>query len=488
MGTRDDDRRQQTERVTMSDERRDELLLLRGGRIVDPSQGLDNNGVLLIADGRVAGVGTVEEIDAMVARLRAEGRASRVVDLPNHHVVAPGFVDLHTHLREPGFEAKETIQSGATAATRGGFTTLCCMPNTQPVIDSPAVIAQVRAAARSAPARVYPIGAITRGEAGAELADLAELAEAGAIAFSDDGRPVGSSRLMRAALEYSLLADRPIVEHCQDEGLVGEGVMHEGAIATLLGLKGWPAAGEEVMLARDVALARLTSGRYHAAHLSTADAVDIVRRAKAEGLRVTAEVTPHHLLLTDAWVAGERTGTLAEALASLGLEVGVGVRYDTNTKVNPPLRTAADADALLEGLQDGTIDAIATDHAPHTIVDKACEYDEAAFGISGLETALSALLALVHAGRLPMATLVAALTERPARAFGLAGGTLAVGAPADVVVFDPEEEWTVDAARFASKGRNTPLAGLRLRGRVRLTLLEGTVVYDAADSEVARKA
>ncbi len=469
--------------MLVSEMERDGLLLLRGARVVDPSQRLDGPGALLIAGGHVAAIGTDDAVGHVVASLAAEGRVPRVVDLPARWVLAPGFVDLHAHLREPGYEEKETVRTGAAAAARGGFTTLCCMPNTQPVIDSPAVIDQVRAAARGAPARVYPIAAITRGEAGAELAELAELAAAGAVAFSDDGRPVSNSRLMRSALEYSLLVDRPMVEHCQDEGLVGDAVMHEGQMSALLGLKGWPAAGEEAMLARDVALARQTGGRYHAAHLSTAGAVAIIRGAKAEGLRVTAEVTPHHLLLTDAWVAGERTGPLAEALAAMGLEVGRGERYDTATKVNPPLRATADAEALLAGLLDGTIDAIATDHAPHTHVDKACEYGEAAFGISGLETALAGLLSLVHAGRLPLSTLVAALTQRPARAFGLEGGTLALGAPADIVVFDPDDEWTVDPSRFASKGRNTPLAGLRLRGRVRLTLLGGEVVYDATSEE-----
>jgi dihydroorotase len=460
--------------VTVDDERREEALLLRGARVVDPSQGLDGPGALLIAGGRVAAIGPGDA----VVRLAAEGGA-RVVDLPAHWVLAPGLVDLHTHLREPGFEGKETIATGTRAAARGGYTTLCCMPNTRPVIDSAAVVAQVRAAARGQPARVHPIAAVTRGQEGRELAELAELAEAGAVAFSDDGRPVGDGRLMRSALEYGLLAGRPIVQHCQDEALVADGAMHEGPIALLLGLKGWPAAGEEAMLARDVALVRQTGGRYHAAHLSAAGSVEIVRRAKAEGLPVTAEVTPHHLLLTDAWVAGERTGPLAEALARLGLEVGAGARYDTSAKVNPPLREPRDAAALLAGLRDGTVDAIATDHAPHAWEDKACEFDDAAFGISGLETALAALLALVHTGALDLPTLVAALTVRPARAFGLAAGTLAVGAPADVVVFDPEEIWTVDPARFASKGRNTPLAGLRLRGRVRLTLLGGAVVHDA---------
>jgi dihydroorotase len=462
-----------------------EALGLRGARIMDPSQALDVRGALLVVDGRVVALGSEPSVRNELDALEAAGRTVRWLDLPAHWVVAPGFVDLHAHLREPGYTAKETIATGTAAAARGGFTTLCCMPNTQPVIDSTAVIEQVRAAARGARARVLPIAAITRGQAGEQLAEMATLAAAGAVAFSDDGRPVTSGRLMRSALEYTHLVNRPVVEHCQDESLVGEGVMHEGAYSTLLGLKGWPAAGEEAMLARDLALVRQTGGRYHAAHLSTAGAVTLVRQAKTDGLPVTAEVTPHHLLLTDAWVAGERTGPLVEALAALGHAPPAGVRYDTTTKVNPPLREPRDAAALLQGLLDGTIDAIATDHAPHTSVDKDCEYGEAAFGISGLETALAALLALVHVGRLPLADLVAALTARPARAFGLDAGTLAPGAAADVVIFDPEEEWVVEPARFASKGRNTPLAGLTLRGRVRLTLLDGAVVFDASESRDA---
>ncbi len=292
---------------------------------------------------------------------------------------------------------------------------------------------------------------------------------------------------MRLALQYAAPLGLPVVEHCQDEDLVGGGVMNEGTISTMLGLPGWPAAGEDVMLARDLALVRTTEARYHAAHLSTAGAVELLREAKRAGLPVTAEVTPHHLLLTDSWVAGERTGPLAESLAGMGIPVGSGGRYDTATKVNPPLRTAEDCAALLAGLLDGTIDAVATDHAPHTAVDKDCEYGEAAFGISGFETALASLLALVHAGKLPLPVLIAALTERPARAWNLAAGTLRVGAPADLVVFDPDERWTVDPARFASKGRNTPLAGVTLRGRVRLTLLGGEVVYDAGAEDSASR-
>jgi dihydroorotase len=459
-------------------------VVLRGARILDPSQSINGTGDLLIADGRVVAAGSGEEIERARLDIEARGLTCSTVRLPEGSMLVPGFVDLHAHLREPGFEAKETIQTGAQAAARGGFTTICCMPNTQPVIDSRPTLDYVLTAAHDVPARVRPIAAISKGERGQELSEMAELAAAGAVAFSDDGRPVTSSRLMRLALEYAAPLGLPVVEHCQDEDLVGGGAMNEGAIATLLGLAGWPAVGEEVMLARDLALVRLTGAKYHAAHLSTAGSVELIRQAKRAGLPVTAEVTPHHLLLTDAWVAGERTGQLADALQELGLTLPSGERYDTATKVNPPLRTAADCAALLEGLRDGTIDAIATDHAPHTTVDKACEYGEAAFGISGFETALAALLALVHTGWLELETLIAALTVRPAQAWNLDAGTLRQGAPADFTIFDPEEEWRVDPSRFASKGRNTPLVGLTLRGRVRQTWLGGRLVNDAAREEV----
>jgi dihydroorotase len=453
--------------------------LLRATRIVDPSQGLDSLGAVLIADGSVLAIGDDSAVAPALARLRAEERTLEEQILPASWVLCPGFVDLHAHLREPGFEDKETIATGARAAARGGFTTICCMPNTHPVLDTPAALEYVRARAEGAPARIHPVAAITKGEEGRELSEMQELAAAGAVAFSDDGRPVASSRMARLALEYAAPLGLPMVEHCQDEELVGAGVMNEGPIATLLGLPGWPAAGEEVMLARDLALVRRTGARYHAAHLSTAGAVALVREAKRAGLPVTAEVTPHHLLLTDAWVAGERTGPLAEALSALGMAPPErGVRFDTNTKVNPPLRSSEDCAALLAGLLDGTLDAIATDHAPHGIVEKDVEFADAAFGISGLETALAALLALVHAGRLSLQTLVAALTVQPARAFGLAAGTLAPGAPADITVFDPNDEWVVSPTEFASKGRNTPLAAITLRGRVRLTVLGGQIVYD----------
>ncbi len=462
-----------------------EQLVLTGARLVDPSQHIDGQGWLLVREGRVVALGVVgvdgNDVDSheLKAHLAASDAPVRTVELPSTWVLAPGFVDLHAHLREPGFEGKETIASGARAAARGGFTTICCMPNTNPVIDSRATLDFVLARAKGASARVRPIAAISKGEDGRELSEMAELAEAGAVALSDDGRPVHSSRLMRLALEYAAPLGLPVVEHCQDEDLVGGGVMHEGAVATMLGLRGWPAAGEDVMLARDLALVRLTGAHYHAAHLSTSGAVELIRAAKAEGLPVTAEVTPHHLLLTDSWVAGERTGPLASALAAEGTALAPGWRYDTATKVNPPLRTETDCAALLAGVLDGTIDAIATDHAPHTLVDKDCEYGDAAFGISGLETALASLLTLERAGRLPLGTLIAALTVRPALAWGLAAGTLLPGADADIIIFDPGEEWIVDPARFASHGRNTPLAGVSLRGRVRMTLLGGAVVYDA---------
>lgn len=476
----------------MSDTPTSQPILLRAARVIDPARALDGSAAVLITDGRILACGMASgvsgplgpDVTRALERLEAEGRPARVVTLPEGWVVAPGFVDMHAHLREPGFEAKETIQSGTAAAARGGFTTICAMPNTNPVTDSRAGIEYILKAAENAPARVRVIAAISKGERGAEISEMGELAAAGAVAFSDDGRPVASGKVMRHALEYAAPLGLPIVEHCQDEELVGDGVMNEGAAATRLGLKGWPAAGETVMLARDLELVKLTGARYHAAHLSVAGAVALVRQARHAGLPVTAEVTPHHLLLTDDWVAGERTGPLAAAWREMGLAVGEGPRYDANAKVNPPLRTAEDCAALLEGLMDGTIDAIATDHAPHTRTDKDCEFSEAAFGISGFETALASLLALVHANKLPLATLIASLTWRPAVAWNLDAGTLEPGKPADLVIFDPNEEWTVDPNRFASLGKNTPLAGLTLRGRVRQTWLNGRIVYDAANETV----
>ncbi len=464
-------------------------LWLRGGRLVDPANEIDLPGDLLLVDGEIRAAGKPGEVAAHARALEESGRVARAIDLPEDHIIAPGFVDLHAHLREPGLELRETVMSGARAAARGGFTTICCMPNTQPVIDDRGVLEWVKALAQSAPVRVLPIAAITRGQEGAALTEMHELAESGAVAFSDDGKPVRNGGIMRLALTYALTTGRPVINHCEDPDLVGKGVMHGGPIATRLGLRGWPAAGETVMLARDLELARQTGGRYHAAHLSVAGSVELVRRAKEQGVRVTAEVTPHHLLLTHAWVAAEREGMLGVSaqpggvsVPSRGVQPSAGspsrYRYNTAAKVNPPLRTLADTEALIGGLLDGTIDCIATDHAPHSAVEKECCFDEAAFGISGLETALGALMTLVHEYRLPLKRLIHALTVAPARAFGIDAGTLGEGQRADVVVIDPHARWTVDPSQFASQGRNTPLAGIELRGQVKLTICNGQIVFE----------
>lgn len=387
-------------------------------------------------------------------------------------LLLPGLIDLHAHLREPGFEESETVATGARAALRGGFTTVCAMANTEPAIDAPGLVAELVArAAEARGARVLPVAAITRGRRGKELADLLELAAAGAIAFSDDGDPVDDARLFRSALEYARSAGRPILEHPQDRVLSGRGVMHEGAVSADLGLPGIPAAAEESAVARDLAIARLTGARLHVQHVSTAGALDLVRRAKADGLTVTCEVTPHHLALTDEWVAGSRAfawDTLGGGTPPAGPRA---VPYDSATKVNPPLRTAADVRALWAGLADGTVDAIATDHAPHASVRKDVEYAEAAFGITGLETALALVLAGVEAGMADLGTVVRALVSGPARVLGM-------DVPRDDhVLVDPSREWTVTAEALASKGRNTPLLGMTLRGRVVMAVVDGEVRY-----------
>ena len=379
-------------------------------------------------------------------------------------LVLPGLIDLHAHLREPGYEESETVATGARAALRGGFTTVCAMANTMPAIDSPGLVAELAARGRDArAARVLPVAAITRGREGKQLADLVELAAAGAVAFSDDGDPVDDARLFRSALEYAHAARRPVMEHVQDRALSGRGVMHEGAVSAGLGLPGMPAAAEESAVARDIAIAKLTGARLHLQHVSTAGALDLVRRAKADGVGVTCEVTPHHLALTDEWVAGSRAFALeAESVR--------GVPYDSATKVNPPLRSAADVRALWRGIADGTVDAIATDHAPHASVRKDVEYAEAAFGISGIETGLSVLLMAVDAGMGELGAVARALTSGPARVIGLP-------LPDDLIVVDPALEWTVTADTLASKGKNTPLLGRRLRGRVVAAVVEGEVRY-----------
>jgi dihydroorotase len=420
-------------------------LVLRGGRVFDPAAArpVDQVGDVRIAHGRIVEIG----------RGLVGGRILDVRDL----WVVPGLIDLHVHLREPGQEYKEDIETGTRAAAAGGFTTICCMPNTRPVNDQRTVTELiVRRAREVGLVRVRPIGAITAGLEGKALADIGDMKEGGIVAISDDGRPVMNAGLLRRALEYARTFDLPVVQHAEDLDLAEGGAMNEGAVATRIGIKGQPVCAESAMVARDLEIVEWTGARYHVAHASTARTVALVRDAKRRGLPVTCEVTPHHLALTD------------EACA----------HYDTRAKVMPPLRTAADQEALLEGLGDGTIDCIATDHAPHSPVEKDVEFECAAPGMLGLETALPIILDFVRMGSLDERRAIAALTGAPARAFGLPGGTLAVGAVADVCVIDPERPVTITADELASKSKNTPLLGQTLAGRAVLTLVEGRCVFD----------
>ena len=439
-------------------------VLMRRVRLLDAARHTDLVGDILVADGRIVSSGPSVEV-APEACIVIDGEGL---------VCSPGFIDLHAHLREPGYEYKETIATGAAAAARGGFTTICCMPNTDPPIDSEPMIEFVLRRAREAGLiRVLPIGCITRERKGRELADLEEMAAAGAVAFSDDGDPVQDANLMRMALTYGADLNRPVSNHCQDKLLSADGLMAEGSVATRLGLPGIPPAAEDAMIARDIALAGSTGGKLHVAHVSTVGSVPLVRRAKELGLHVTAEVCPHHLTITDEWAMG-------------GHGSGAGPSewaYDTSTKVYPPLRSHIDVYALVEGLADGTIDCIATDHAPHDVASKQVTYHDAAFGISVLETALGSIMQLANNGHIPLATLIDRLTAGPARVLGpeyLELASLAPGTPADLVLFDPNEEWTVDSSEFASKGRNTPLDGTKLRGRVVATIAAGRMVHKSS--------
>ena len=441
-------------------------VLIKGGRVIDPGSGLDEVADVLLAGGSVKAVGK-----NITAPDRAEVLKVRGL------IVTPGFVDLHCHLREPGFEDKETIASGTRAAAAGGFTTVCAMPNTDPPMDNASTIDYVmRKAAAEGAIRVLPIGCVTKASAGKELAEMAEMAEAGAIGFSDDGHPVADGALMRQALTYASAFGLPIIEHCEVPELAAGGQINEGWIATRLGVKGVPSAAEEQMVARDIALAELTGGWVHIAHASTAGTADMVRRAKERGVKVTAEVTPHHLTLTEDAVLGNLNGgTQFDPLTPDA--------YNTFAKVNPPLRSQADVEAMIAALAEGVIDAIATDHAPHNRQDKLSTLDAAAFGISNLETALAAVLSLVHTDAVSLTRLIESLTLGPARLLGdraPAGlGTLAKGAPADIALIDPDAEWVVEPAHFVSKGKNTPLAGVILKGQVVKTIFGGSVVFDA---------
>ncbi len=425
-------------------------LVLKGGRIIDPSQDHDRVGDLLIQGGKIEAVGN----DIGVPD------GADVLDVSNL-VVAPGLIDIHVHLREPGSEDAETVATGAQAAAAGGFTAVCAMPNTDPVTDNQAAVGFiVKQAAAARAARVYPIGAISLGQRGESLAEFGELVGAGAVAVSDDGHPVVSSHLMRTALEYALTFNIPVADHCEDPTLALGGVMHEGEVSTRLGLKGIPAAAEEIMVARDILLAELTRGHAHLCHISTKQSVELIRAAKARGVNVTAEATPHHFTLTHAACQG----------------------YDTNAKMNPPLREEADVEAIRMGIKDGTLDVIVTDHAPHHYESKERDFDDAPFGIVGLETALGlGITELVGTGLLSLSDLIAHMSTIPSKIFHLPGGTLARGTVADVVVFDPEARTIVDTNRFLSKSHNTPFAGRELRGVVQRTIVAGRSVFVRGD-------
>ena len=428
--------------------------LIRGGRVLDPASGLDDLHDILIEGSKISGVGPpgslASEADASLEVIEADGLW-----------VVPGFIDLHTHLREPGEEYKENILTGSRAAAAGGFTSVCCMPNTKPVNDTSAVTELIlRRAAEADLVRVFPVGAISQEQKGELLAEYAELKEAGVVAVSDDGLAVMNSQLMRRALEYAQMFDLPVISHAEDRDLTADGVMNEGAVSTRLGLREIPSVAEDVMVFRDCSLAELTGGRLHIAHLSSAGAVELVRQFKARGIMVTAEATPHHFTLTD------------EALES----------FDTNLKVNPPIRSSNDLTAIRQGLADGTIDAIATDHAPHSTIEKDVEFDYAAFGMIGLETALPLTLQLVDQGVLSPLEAMGKLTCNPANIIGVDLGRLTPGLPADVTLFDPHQDFVVDVNQFRSKSRNSPFHGWKLRGKTVMVLRDGRIIFSDLNS------
>ncbi|MGB8341389.1 MAG: dihydroorotase [Chthoniobacterales bacterium] len=421
--------------------------LIRNGRIIDPANERDEVGDLLIVDGRIAPLSQLSTLTSQPDEIDA-------ADL----IVSPGLIDTHVHFREPGFGWKETIESGARAAAAGGFTTVVCMPNTSPAADSPGTIAWIKdRAAAVACVHVLPTGAISKNLAGEELAPIGSLAQAGVIAITDDGHCVQNNELMRRAVEYARMVGVPLLDHCQDCNLVGNGVVHEGYWSTLLGLPGWPSAGEEAIVARNILLAELSDHRIHCQHISAAGSVRLLREARARGVKISGEICPHHIALTDESIQD----------------------FDTNYKMNPPLRTRHDIEALLAGVADGTIDILASDHAPHARFEKEVEFDAAPFGIVGLETELGLFIdLLVHKHRtIDLPRLIAMLTVNPARLLGLAAGTLSPGAPADITLIDPDLEWTVDAGAFQSASRNTPFDGWPLKGRAVRTIVGGKTVW-----------
>ncbi|MEE8575221.1 MAG: dihydroorotase [Thermodesulfobacteriota bacterium] len=434
-------------------------LLIKNGRVLDPATGLDGDFDIVVMNGTVAsikptgekGPGTENGADGGWDIIDAKGK-----------LVVPGLIDIHTHLREPGHEYKETIKTGTAAAVAGGFTIVLCMANTEPVNDCGSVTRYIlKKAADEGACKVLPIGAVSVGLLGKELSEMADMVEAGIVAVSDDGEPIVDGSLMRRALEYSRIFNIPVISHAEDPTIALSGVMNEGVVSTRLGLKGIPDAAESAMVARDITLAELTGGRLHIAHVSTKGAVELIRAAKSRGVKVTAEVTPHHLTLDH--------GAVSE--------------FDTNAKMNPPLRAIDDLLSLIEALNDGTLDTIATDHAPHSTVEKDVEFNMAAFGIVGLETALSLVLSLVNSKDIDLTTAISAMTINPARAAGLeksGAGTLKVGSPADVTIIDLDKSWTVEPEKFKSKSRNTPFGGRKLKGRVEMTIVDGKIVFTAS--------
>ncbi|MBI4383669.1 MAG: dihydroorotase [Nitrospinae bacterium] len=428
-------------------------VLIKNGRVIDPANRLDGKFDVLAEKGVIKAV-------EKAGKLTGSALDHATVIDARDKIVAPGFIDMHVHFREPGFEYKETIQSGCESAAAGGFTTVAVMPNTKPVIDNRSVVEMIQSTARArGSVNVLVIGAITQGLKGEKLSDMAELKEAGVVGFSDDGRPVMNPELMRRAFEYAKMLGLPLIQHSEVLDLTRGGCMNEGIVSTELGLRGMPTEAEDIMVYRDISLLDRAGGRLHVAHISSGESVELVRMAKARGLPVTCEAAPHHFTLTDEAVRG----------------------YDTNTKMSPPLRAQKDLEAIREGLKDSTIDIIATDHAPHDLVDKEVEYSEACFGIVGLETALPLTLRLVEDKTLSLPQAIEKLTSRPARIFGLAQGSLSVGKDADLVIFDPQEEYTIDAARFKSKSKNSPFHGWKVKGKVVHTLVRGKIVFSSPD-------
>jgi dihydroorotase len=457
-------------------------LLLTGGRVIDPANRLDTTADLLIIDGKISAIGKDASANAPADAERMDVKGM---------IVCPGLIDLHVHLREPGQTAKENLANGTAAAARGGFTSLVCMPNTSPAIDSAGTVALIRdRAAQSGVVNVFVSGAITKNIAGEELAPIGSLKRAGVVAITDDGHCIQNNDLMRRACEYAKMFDLTVMDHCQDYSLVTDGVMHEGYWNTALGLRGWPSAGEEMIVARNILLAELTGARVHCQHLSAAGSVALIREAKKRGVPISGEACPHHFVLTDAAVAGSEKFWAGDGKSLLSphpssLALPTWPSYDTNFKMNPPLRSAKDRDAILEGLTDGTIEILCSDHAPHCDYEKEVEFDYAPFGITGLETELAlSLMQLYHTKRLPLSDLIAKYTTAPARLLNLKKGTLTVGADADVTVFDPDQHWVFDAAASASKSKNSPFHNWTLKGRPIATIVGGKKVY-AEQAELA---